>query len=167
MMTPSNKIASEAQKLQDLEFKVVQLRECELFRLYAPRDLEVLAGMVEIRSIHAGERIFVEGDTADWLAFIIEGKFSITKQGTHQQPITVSREYRSRILGEMAVIDGEPRSATCTSASDARLAILRASDFETLGEDYPRIGFRLLRDVAKILSARLRATSGRLVDSLD
>jgi CRP-like cAMP-binding protein len=123
--------------------------------------------MVEIRSIRAGERIFVEGDAADWLAFVIEGKFSITKQGAHQQPITVSREYRSRILGEMAVIDGEPRSATCTSASDARLVVLRASDFEMLGEDYPRVGFRLLRDVAKIISARLRSTSGRLVDSLD
>jgi len=167
MMTPSDKVALAAQKLEDLEFKVVQLRECELFRLYSLRDLEVVAGMVEIRSIRAGERIFVEGDTADWLAFVIEGKFSITKQGTHQQPITVSREYRSRILGEMAVIDGEPRSATCTSASGARLAILRASDFDKLGEDHPRIGFRLLRDVAKILSTRLRATTGRLVDSLD
>ena len=166
-MTPSDKVALAAQKLEDLEFKVVQLRECELFRLYSLRDLEVVAGMVEIRSIRAGERIFVEGDTADWLAFVIEGKFSITKQGTHQQPITVSREYRSRILGEMAVIDGEPRSATCTSASGARLAILRASDFDKLGEDHPRIGFRLLRDVAKILSTRLRATTGRLVDSLD
>ena len=166
-MTPSDKVALAAQKLEDLEFKVVQLRECELFRLYSLRDLEVVAGMVEIRSIRAGERIFVEGDTADWLAFVIEGKFSITKQGTHQQPITVSREYRSRLLGEMAVIDGEPRSATCTSASGARLAILRASDFDRLGEDYPRIGFRLLRDVAKILSTRLRATTGRLVDSLD
>jgi CRP-like cAMP-binding protein len=167
MMTPSDKVALAAQKLEDLEFKVVQLRECELFRLYSLRDLEVVAGMVEIRTIRAGERIFVEGDTADWLAFVIEGKFSITKQGTHQQPITVSREYRSRLLGEMAVIDGEPRSATCTSASGARLAILRASDFDRLGEDYPRIGFRLLRDVAKILSTRLRATTGRLVDSLD
>jgi CRP-like cAMP-binding protein len=167
MMTPSDKVALAAQKLEDLELKVVQLRECELFRLYSLRDLEVVAGMVEIRSIRAGERIFVEGDTADWLAFVIEGKFSITKQGTHQQPITVSREYRSRILGEMAVIDGEPRSATCTSASGARLAILRASDFDKLGEDHPRIGFRLLRDVAKILSTRLRATTGRLVDSLD
>ena len=166
-MTPSDKVALAAQKLEDLEFKVVQLRECELFRLYSLRDLEVVAGMVEIRTIRAGERIFVEGDTADWLAFVIEGKFSITKQGTHQQPITVSREYRSRLLGEMAVIDGEPRSATCTSASGARLAILRASDFDRLGEDYPRIGFRLLRDVAKILSTRLRATTGRLVDSLD
>jgi len=166
-MTPSDKNASENQRPQDLEFKVMQLRECELFRSYSPRELEVVAGMVEIRSIRAGERIFVEGDAADWLAFVIEGKFSITKQGAHQQPITVSREYRSRILGEMAVIDGEPRSATCTSASDARLAVLRASDFEMLGEDYPRVGFRLLRDVAKIISARLRSTSGRLVDSLD
>jgi CRP-like cAMP-binding protein len=166
-MTPSDKNASENQRLQDLEFKVMQLRECELFRSYSPRELEVVAGMVEIRSIRAGERIFVEGDAADWLAFVIEGKFSITKQGAHQQPITVSREYRSRILGEMAVIDGEPRSATCTSASNARLAVLRASDFEMLGEDYPRVGFRLLRDVAKIISARLRSTSGRLVDSLD
>ena len=167
MMAASEKSSLEAQKLQDLEFKVVKLRECELFRLYSPRDLEVIAGMVEIRSIRAGERIFVEGDTADWLAFVIKGKFSITKQGIHQQPITVSREYRSRILGEMAVIDGEPRSATCTSASDAQLAVLRASDFETLGEIYPRVGFHLLRDIAKIISARLRATSGRLVDSLD
>ena len=64
-MTPSDKNASENQRLQDLEFKVMQLRECELFRSYSPRELEVLAGMVEIRSIRAGERIFVEGDAAD------------------------------------------------------------------------------------------------------
>ena len=37
MMTPSDKVALAAQKLEDLEFKVVQLRECELFRFESPR----------------------------------------------------------------------------------------------------------------------------------
>jgi CRP-like cAMP-binding protein len=128
--------------------------------------LEYVAGLVELRTFNSGQRVFVEGDTADWMAFVIEGKFSITKQGQHQEPVTVAREYRSRILGEMALIDGEARSATCTAATTARLAIIRSADFDDLSEEYPRMAFRLLRDIARIISARLRATSGKLVDAM-
>jgi hypothetical protein len=45
------------------------------------RELEVAAGIVEIRSIRAGERVFVEGDVADWSVFVIEGSFQSPNKG--------------------------------------------------------------------------------------
>ena len=110
--------------LVEHETRISVLRGCEFFDELTSAELNTLAGFVELRAFRAGERVFLEGDSATWMAFVVEGKFSITKQGTSQQPIAVTREFKSRILGEMALLDGENRSATCTTASIAKLIVM-------------------------------------------
>jgi CRP-like cAMP-binding protein len=151
--------------LAEHETRISVLRGCEFFNDLTSAELNTLAGFVELRAFRAGERVFLEGDSATWMAFVVEGKFSITKQGTSQQPISVTREFKSRILGEMALLDGENRSATCTTASVAKLIVMSAAEFERMSNTVPGLALKILRDIAKLVSRRLRVASGMIVEA--
>jgi CRP-like cAMP-binding protein len=147
------------------ETRVSVLRGCESFDDLSSPELNTLASFVELRAFRAGERVFLEGDSATWMAFVVEGKFSITKQGTSQQPISVTREFKSRILGEMALLDGENRSATCTTATVAKLIVMSSAEFDRMSNTVPGLALKILRDIAKLVSRRLRVASGMLVEA--
>jgi len=161
---PIDKVLS-GPALVEHEARVSVLRGCEFFEDLTSAELNTLAGFVELRAFRAGERVFLEGDSATWMAFVVEGKFSITKQGNSQQPIPVTREFKSRILGEMALLDGENRSATCTTASVAKLVVMSAAEFERMSNTVPGLALKILRDIAKLVSRRLRVASGMIVDA--
>jgi CRP-like cAMP-binding protein len=147
------------------ETRVSVLRGCDFFANLTSPELNNLASFVELRAFRAGERVFLEGDSATWMAFVVEGKFSITKQGTNQQPISLTREFKSRILGEMALLDGENRSATCTTATDAKLIVMSSAEFDRMSNTLPGLALKILRDIAKLVSRRLRVASGMLVEA--
>jgi CRP-like cAMP-binding protein len=151
--------------LVEHETRISVIRGCEFFSDLTSAELNTLAGFVELRAFRAGERVFLEGDSATWMAFVVDGKFSITKQGTSQQPIAVTREFKSRILGEMALLDGENRSATCTTASVAKLIVMSSAEFERMSNTVPGLALKILRDIAKLVSRRLRVASGMIVEA--
>jgi hypothetical protein len=162
--TPHDKVLI-GPALVEHETQVSVLRSCEFFDDLTPAELNTLAGFVELRAFRAGERVFLEGDSATWMAFVVEGKFSITKQGMSQQPVSVTREFKSRILGEMALLDGENRSATCTTASIAKLIVMSSAEFERMSNTVPGLALKILRDIAKLVSQRLRVASGMIVEA--
>jgi CRP-like cAMP-binding protein len=164
MSAPTDKTLS-GPALIEYETRVSVLRGCEFFEDLTTAELGTLASFVELRAFRAGERVFVEGDAANWMAFVVDGKFSITKQGTSQQPIAVTREFKSRILGEMALLDGENRSATCTAASVAKLIVMSSAEFDRLSNTFPGLALKILREIAKFVSRRLRVASGMLVEA--
>jgi CRP/FNR family transcriptional regulator, cyclic AMP receptor protein len=151
--------------LVEHETRISVLRGCEFFSDLTSAELNTLAGFVELRAFRAGERVFLEGDSATWMAFVVDGKFSITKEGTSQQPVAVTREFKSRILGEMALLDGENRSATCTTASVAKLIVMSSAEFERMSNTVPGLALKILRDIAKLVSRRLRVASGMIVEA--
>jgi len=151
--------------VKEQEAKLAGLRGCEFFDSLTSSELGTLAELVELRAFRAGERLFIEGESATWMAFVVEGKFSITKQGVSQQPVSVAREFQSRILGEMALLDGENRSATCTAGSVAKLVVMTSEEFDRLSNMAPSLALKVLRDIAKLVSRRLRLASGILVET--
>jgi CRP-like cAMP-binding protein len=64
----------------------------------------------------------------------------------------------------MSLVEDSPRSATATAIEDVEILILTRTGFETLLATHPQIGVKILRNVAKSLSKRLRFTSGRFAD---
>jgi CRP-like cAMP-binding protein len=63
-------------------------------------------------------------------------------------------------------VDGEPRSATATSARNSKLAVVSREDFERVIEAHPRVGCVVMRNFARILAARARKTTRDLRASL-
>ncbi len=111
-------------------------------------------------SAHEDTPLFKEGDTGDYMLFTIEGMVKVTKQDL-VGPNAVALLARGDSLGEMALIDGAPRSAACIALHECVFAVLTRADFERLRAEQPRLALAVLMQIARTLSIRLRrATEG-------
>jgi len=72
-----------------------------------------------------------------------------------------------RTLGEMSMIDGEPRFATCIATEPSLIAVLDRESLARIIVEQPLLGAKILMELVLMLSHRLRATSQRLLGLLD
>lgn len=132
-----------------------------------PRELEILSEYVEAWRIDAGEYLFREGDKGDSLSVVVAGKIEIVKDDGHGKRRSVAVLTTGRALGEMALVDGEPRSATAIMSETGTILVLSLSEFDRLLQDRPVLAFRILMKITRALSQKLRQTTGRLMDLLE
>jgi CRP/FNR family transcriptional regulator, cyclic AMP receptor protein len=115
-------------------------------------DILARAGFPLVRH-GAGERIFVEGDDGRCMYVVRSGQVSITKHG-----MVLERVGPNGIFGEMALIDGSPRSATATAVEPTEIAPIDKSAFDHLVRRNPDFALRVMR----LLVDRLRQTNANL-----
>ena len=77
-------------------------------------------------------------------------------------PVTTAVLGPGSLLGEMGIVDGEPRSATCTATADLRCAILTREAMEQLMQDHPAVGGKLMMAICQRIASRMRDTSEKL-----
>lgn len=118
------------------------------------------------KAVHAnkGESILHEGFHDTSLAVIAKGSVDIVKKDSHENNRTLTNIGTGKTLGEMSFVDGEPRSANCVAAADTVVLVMTKAEFEKLVESCPKLACRLLMQISKTLSQRLRKTSGQLVE---
>lgn len=143
-----------------------RLEDFPLFADLEIRELEALAGNMLLASVHAGDIVFQEGDPGHFLALVLEGKVEIIKETDNHDSRKLGIATPGKTVGEMALIDGEHRSATCRSTTDSELALLTAPHFHSLTQKTPLLGFKIMARLAKMVSQRLRQTTGQLIDRL-
>lgn len=132
------------------------------------QELQILVQHMSFVSVAAGAVIFREGDRGNFMALLREGRVSIHKKCSKEgQTRLVTTVRPPRSFGEMALLDAEPRSATAVADCACRLFVLYQEDFAKLEKSHPRVWGRLLFQIAKLVSQRLRVTSGELVDMLE
>ncbi|WP_426211313.1 Crp/Fnr family transcriptional regulator [Massilia sp. TWP1-3-3] len=129
-------------------------------------ELEQLAKFVTHHEMEKGSIIFEEGDPGDFLLIVVQGRISIFKGGEHGHQL-LSTETCGRIVGEMAMIDQERRSATCVSESVCELLILTHNNMQSMAKEHPAVAYHFMSSLARILSRRLRRTSGMMADFLE
>ncbi|MDJ1168639.1 EAL domain-containing protein [Roseofilum sp. BLCC_M154] len=78
---------------------------------------------LQTRRVHAGESIFYEGDRGDFAYIIEEGEVEIWTQIDEKRRI-LNRLYPGSMFGEIALIDGQTRSASATALTDVRLTVV-------------------------------------------
>ena len=98
----------------------------------------------------AKQRIFAEEDLGNVMYVLVEGRVSLAVRSE-----TVEELGPGGVLGEMALIDGSPRTATATALTDCRLVALNGYQFEFLVKQEPRFATHLL----KVMARRLRAAN--------
>lgn len=140
------------------------LIECDIFNRLPAAEIQAVACHFSVNKIDRGETIFREGDDGTFMCIVHEGRISVLKTNQNDQDVVMATLGKGRTLGEMAILDGERRSATCVAASDCVLLTLSREAMDTMLEDQPRIGAKILRAVAVSLSRRLRMAVGKLVD---
>lgn len=140
------------------------LIECPLFNHLQADEIQAVARHFGVNKIDGGETIFNEGDDGTFMCIVYEGRVSVVKTNQNGNEVVLTTEGAGRAFGEMAVLDGERRSATCVAASNCILLTLSKEAMDTMLEEQPRIGAKILRAIAISLSRRMRLTAGKLVD---
>lgn len=148
-----------SQKIADL------LDGLDLLQDFSYRELETLGQYFRQTSAAAGQVIFKEGDPGDFMLILVEGRISIYKTGESGSHL-LSYEGRGRVVGEMALLDREKRSAQCVADTACELLTIDHAGLERLAEKHPLLAYRFMFSLARLLSKRLRRTSGILAEYL-
>jgi len=114
-----------------------------------------------------GTVIFDEGSEDNTMAIVIRGKIDIIKKESGSRVNIIASILPSQSLGEMSLIDGEPRSAQAVAATDVEMLFLSREKLFQLQDENPKLAFKLLWIISQMLSQRLRRTSGNLVAQLN
>jgi len=131
-----------------------------------PAEILSAARYFSLSHIEQGNVIFNEGDMGTFMGLIIEGKVSVQKSNQDGEDVELANLPKGRTFGEMAVLDGERRSAKCIAATDCTLLILSKETLEKMILESPKIAAKVIRAIAISLSRRLRMADGKLVDFL-
>jgi len=142
------------------------LDEAELFTGLGWDEINTLSQFVSAHEADAGHELFSEGSPGTSLYVLVQGCVETRKDDGSRHCAVIAVERRGRSIGEMALIDGEPRSATCVVTAPSLLLCMSREDFRRLGEQHPALALRLVLRIARQISRRLRATSGQLVEYL-
>jgi CRP/FNR family cyclic AMP-dependent transcriptional regulator len=140
------------------------LIDIPMFDSLQPDELSIVTGHMNFIDLDPGEILFREGETGDYVCFVAEGSLDVLKKSTEGHYVTLSTLSKGRSIGEMAVIDDFPRSATVKGRKKATLVILTRKGLDLILEKHPQIGLKILKGIARLLSQNLRKTSSRLAD---
>jgi CRP/FNR family transcriptional regulator, cyclic AMP receptor protein len=135
----------------------------QFFAEFDRDDIALLARYMQIYRAQAGQALIREGNIGDYMLLVIEGSIAIYKAssaGAQQHMTTVSR---GRTLGEMSMIDGEPRFATCIAAEPSVFGVLSRDNMVRIVIEKPSLGAKILIKLVTMLSQRLRQTSAELL----
>jgi CRP/FNR family transcriptional regulator, cyclic AMP receptor protein len=135
-----------------------------LLHNFPPAEILSAARYFSINHVAENDVIFNEGDMGTFMCLIVEGAVSVQKSNNDGDNVELAHLGKDRTIGEMAVLDGERRSATCVAATDCTLLILSKDSLEKMILETPRIAAKVIRAIAVSLSRRLRMADGKLVD---
>jgi len=104
-----------------------------------------------------------EGRRTDYMLLVLEGDMRVESElSGAQDSMVVSILGPGHLIGEMGLLDGSPRSATCTANTDMYAAVLTRTALMRLLKEQPEVGARLLLAISKRLADRLRETTRKL-----
>ncbi len=135
---------------------LMQLSEAEALRVI---------GFMRPKRFAQGTTIIRQGETADtgFMVLVLEGEITVeTLTARRVNPSTVTVLGPGSLIGEMALVDGAARSASCTASTDVHCAALTREALETLISEDPSTAAKLMTAVAQRLAERLRESGNKL-----
>jgi CRP/FNR family transcriptional regulator, cyclic AMP receptor protein len=115
-------------------------------------EIKILTSARETRSLEPGDVLFREGDLGDEMFAIVEGAVELTRDGAALEIVGPGH-----LIGEMALIDDAPRSATATVVAPTRVARVDEKHFAFLVQEHPTFALQVM----KVMAERLRNANER------
>lgn len=150
---------------------LLALRASPFLTALEERDLDPLVAVMDEVRFARDARLYEQGAAGDAMHLILSGQVGVVRAGASEAPRAAKMRPLDRILavvgpgecvGEMALIDGEPRSATVVAVEDVVSARLTRAGYASLCEDDPRRGIRLTLGLFRLLSQRIRQVNKSL-----
>jgi CRP/FNR family cyclic AMP-dependent transcriptional regulator len=142
--------------------KEMVLSEHFLLRHLSRDELRRLAATTTLSNHTAGSVIFMKGDPGNSMIAVARGRVKICAHSCEGKELILNIVERGGLFGEIALFDGEPRTADAIALEETHLLSLDRSKFQPFLRENPDMGLRLLAVVCK----RFRETSEHLEDSL-
>jgi CRP-like cAMP-binding protein len=137
--------------------KTILLKTVDLFQDIPGELLSQISQISSTKNYEQGEVIFKEGDSGDSMFIVINGEVSIKKKEK-----IIAKLEKGASLGEMALLDNEPRSADAVADKDSVLLKINQDVFYELMEGNADI----MKQIVRLLTSRLRDANSRLEQSL-
>ena len=139
------------------------LQNSALLDHFTHDEAETLGGvMLRVRA-RPGQILIQEGTIGDWMMLLLTGTVDVTKLSPQGAPSRLAVIKSGASVGEMSMLDGEPRFATCAALEEVEAGVLTRLAIEKLIHDHPAVGAKLLVKLTQLLAQRLRNTSNQLV----
>ncbi len=140
------------------------LVEIHLFDKFNVNELRILHKHIELIYLKKDEVLFRESDQDKYVCFIVEGQLNVIKESATGEDSIIATLSKGKSIGEMSIIDESSRSATVIAATKTTLIKLTQEDLDQILDEYPKIGIKIFKGIARLVSMNLRMTTSRLVD---
>jgi CRP/FNR family transcriptional regulator, cyclic AMP receptor protein len=138
--------------------------EMEFFSDLSQDELRSVTQWIKPYKAKLGATIFEEGAQTPQLCLIAEGEISIFKEITSSEHLKVADIRTGGSIGEMGLLDNEPVSASAIASIDSVVFLISGTDFKKMVSENETLGIKLLWKIGKIISLRLRKTTGLLAE---
>lgn len=135
--------------------RVAIMKSVDIFADTPERILASVARIVEEVDLAAGETLFREGDPGDCLYIVVEGELRVSSGDR-----TLVLLGPGKIVGELALLDPEPRSASVAASRDALLFRIDKEPFDEVMADRPEIALGIIRSLARRIRQLGRTVAG-------
>ena len=149
-------IHEESSKMYSVLEKTIQLKSVNLFKNIPGNVLSKIAQLTSEIQCYKNYKIFQEGDFGDSMFIILSGKISITNEGQ-----SIAMLEKGQCIGEMSLLDQQPRSAGAIAMEDSVLLKIDQESFYELMASKPEI----MREIMKILTQRVRDINKKFTES--
>ncbi|NOY26909.1 MAG: cyclic nucleotide-binding domain-containing protein [Oligoflexia bacterium] len=150
-----------------LEQIITFLLEAPLFGDLSADGLADMVKIVQIRRFTAGQTVFAEGEVGDAWYVVFLGQVGVARRGAGGQMRALVSLERRACFGEMAVLDGAPRSATVVAETDSTLLRFPRGAFQDLLVEGKLAAYRLVLGMARVLCERQRRLTADVQTLLD
>jgi len=143
----------------------MEARDLPLLAELEPEHLAVILELARTVTLPGGALVFAEGEPGDALYLILEGRVTALREidAEKGRKMVISTFGPGAFFGEMALLDGDPRSTSVVAATDLRLLRLERDSFRRLLEENGTVGHRLLLALVREMSLRMRETNLQLI----
>ena len=142
------------------------LRRVRAFADLADEECDAVLAVLKARRGAPGDALFKEGDRGDSLMIVLDGHLVATVRTDAGTEEVVARLGPGEVVGEMAFVDAEPRSATVTAPAGATVLEFSRAALDGLRASAPRIAAAIHRNVLSDVARRLRDVGERLADAM-
>ena len=127
------------------------LADVKLFELLDENEVNELAGVIDTKTVAAGEMIFRAGDIGDALYIVRSGEVELSVRDTTGEKIVLAVVDKNEVFGELSMLDSRPRSATATGLTDCELLLLDRDDLLLLFKKQPDAALNMLAAISSML----------------
>ncbi len=139
----------------------VLLQKMPIFQDLSDVELDLLLDLTTTKRLRAKEVLFRKGDEGRQLYGIMSGRLKVTAAGDGGKELVFCFLDVGEVVGEIALLDSNPRSATIEATEACELLTLHRRDFFPFLEQHPRVAISL----ASVLAARVRRLSEAMEDT--